>query len=686
MKKKLKNYRRQAKQVPVAMPAGVSREPTFVLIALFLGLIAYIILAIVLPSPPAATSMAKLLIPELLSETRPEPREKFLYVFGLFSILTLPALFYWLLMRWNRRFYTHFSWLESRRLVLARDILVVVGCMGWLFFLTIYSEIPNIRLLLGIAAGGAFLLALLIRWNLRWHRYVVYGIAGLLLLMLSDTMIGSDDLFLSRADLCYHFNPLLGAVMQTIHGSTALIDFFSQYGVFYPYVAALALAPFELTAQHVMLFFVAIGVLTFVFTYLTLSRKTGAGSPLTLLFFVGVAGVQHPFMVSGIYNFQAPLAYYQNYPLRVVFGMFFMWFVSVYFARKSRRLTLLGYAVAGFSALWNLDTGMVILIAWTSTLIFDAVATHSASIRKMFAGALIHASMFILTLVLSVGFYSLFAWLRSGQFPKLENFYVYQKNCYVVGYFMLPMNPLEFWQPIIFVYLVTVFYCVRKLLQNTADASVKWYFFIALYGLGIFSYYQGRSHVQCLGAVPYPAVILSSFLAVDFLKKCQSAHWRQLFTDPGYRYTFLKLILCLLLPAFGIVNFCRCLPDAIRFTSGEPTPPPMIAQSEPLFQLLRKHIGNSQPVILSPISNYLYLNTNSYSKLPFGSSTDIWLLSQVQEVQDILDRDDTKCVVIQQVPGAYGAFLSRLRFDKFQIAARMGDFIVMEKIHDQRNP
>ncbi len=661
--------------------AGISREPSFILIALFLALGAYIALAILLLPPPAGSPLAELIIPEFRHEIVPEPQEKFLYVFGLFSILTLPGLFYWLLMRWNRRFEACFSGLESARLVMVRDLLIGGGVLGWLFFLTAYSEIPDVRLYLGMAMAGAFLLAALMRWKQRLHRYVVYGIAGLLLLMLADILLVSDDLFLSRNDLCFHLDPLLGAINQTMHGRTILVDTVSQYGILYPYIAALVLAPFELTAQHVSLFFVALGLLTLIFTYLTLARKTGAGSPLTLFLFVGVVGVQHPFFGAMLFASQAPMAYYQYYPLRVLCGTFFLWFVSVYFARKSWRLALLGYAAAGFSALWNGDTGVVILIAWTGTLLFDAVATHAGSMRKMLAGAALQVSLFGLTLLLSVGFYSLFAWLRSGQLPKFESYYLYQKTYYNAGFFMLPMNPREFWQPLILVYLVTVFYCVRQLLQKKADASVKWYFFIALYGLGIFSYYQGRSHVQCLLAVIYPAVILSGFLAVDFFKECQSASWGQLFTHPGYRYTFLSLILCLLLPAFGILNFCRFCPDAIRFAVGEPLSPPTVAQLEPLIQLLQKHIGNSQTVILSPISNYLHLKTKSYSALPFSYPGEILLLSQVQEVQDILDRDDLKCIVIHPVPGVNIGYLAHLRFDRFRIAARMGDFLVLEKIH-----
>ena len=35
---------------------------------------------------------------------------------------------------------------------------------------------------------------------------------------------------------------------------------------------------------------------------------------------------------------------------------------------------LAGYLAAGASLLWNADTGMVILVAWTASLLVDAVS------------------------------------------------------------------------------------------------------------------------------------------------------------------------------------------------------------------------------------------------------------------------------------------------------------------------
>jgi hypothetical protein len=677
--------RRNPTQLPVDAPQGISRESWFVLGALLLALAAYGgLAAMLMPAPATTSAMAPLFLPELRREICPKPQERFLYVFGLCCMPTLPTLFYWLLTRANARFGNRFRWLENRGLIVVRDALVVGAVVVWLWFLTLDSKIPYVQLLLSLAMLVAIVLLLLMRWEACWRPSIVGGALGvLLLLFLADLLTVGEDRWLSRPDLCQHFDLLLGAVNQVTHGKTVLVDTVSQYGILYPYVAALILAPFKLTSGHVELFFVAMSLVTLIFIYLAVARKTGFGSPPSLLFFLGVLGVSHPFVGAALYYFEAPTAYYQYFPLRVVCGSFFLWFVGLYFSRKSRRLMLFGYAAAGASLLWNGDTGAVILIAWTGALLFDTLAENASSLRKLLRGGAVHVLLCGLTLLAAMGLYGLFAWLRSGQFPRFADLYLYQRIFFSAGYFSLPMNPREFWQPLILVYLVTIFLCMRRLLQKNVDATAKWYFFIALYGLGIFSYYEGRSHIWCLPAVVYPAAMLSAFLAVDRWRECRSAGGLRRPLGPQWCCQCAGLLLFLLLPAFGILSFCCALPTAVSYAAGWQECPPLVSRAEPMVQFLDKWIGNSRTVIFVSISNYLHIKTNSYSALPFCSPSEVMLLSQVQEVQDALDRDDLQRVVIHK--DAYQPLVQRLRLDKFHTVAKWEAFSVLEKTVKQKS-
>jgi hypothetical protein len=241
---------------------------------------------------------------------------------------------------------------------------------------------------------------------------------------------------------------------------------------------------------------------------------------------------------------------------------------------------------------------------------------------------------------------------------------------------MLPMKLWEFWQPLILIYLVTIFYCMRLLLHKKVDATAKWYFFIAIYGLGIFSYYQGRSHVWSIMAVNYPAVMLGGFLAVDLLAACRSAGGLRRLCEAPWRYKVIGLLLCLLLPAIGIVNFFRTLPDAIDYATNRSKCPVTVVQNAKLFEILEKRLSNLEAVIFSPIASYLHVKSHSYSALPFSSPAEIILLSQVRDTQKLLDRDDTKQVVIV---APYPPYLQYLHFDQFLCVLEKDNMMILEK-------
>ena len=233
-----------------------------------------------------------------------------------------------------------------------------------------------------------------------------------------------------------------------------------------------------MTESHVATFFAALAVLSVLFLYLAACRKFGYGSIGSIGTLLVLLGVLHPYFEGALLKFESPPIYYPYFPLRVVCGALFLWFVPFYLSRRGFWLALLGYAAAGASALWNSDTGIVILVAWTATLVFDDVARGELHIGRVVLRVGLHGLCFLLTLLLAFGGYAVFARLRGGRFPDFSAFTKYQSIYYGSGFMMLPMKLWELWQPIILIYAVTVFLAVRKLFARTADATTAWYFFI----------------------------------------------------------------------------------------------------------------------------------------------------------------------------------------------------------------
>jgi hypothetical protein len=650
------------------VPFATVSQSWLVLGSLWLGLLGYvaIALALVLWTHPNATGPAAF-IPEFRCYVRPEPMERTLYLVGLLSIPALPTLFYGLLACASRRFPDFCRWLDDPHALLARDGLVVGCVLVWLGMLAHRSKIPVASCYLAEACVLAVLAPLAIIYASTGRPWTVRITAAGVILAAWALLFREQSEIGDRVGTTYHFDLLLGAVNQVMHGRTILVDATSQYGILYPYAAAVAVAPFGLTVSHLSLFFVGLSLPILTLLYMIYAHKMGSGSPWTLLSLLATLAVLHPFWGTALFDFLPSMVYYQYFPLRVICGVFFLWFAGVYFQRPSRPLMLTGYLAAGASLLWNADTGMVVLVAWTASLLVDAVSRSRSSRVAMTAARLAgHATMFVLTLVLSVGGYALFAWLRSGRLPDLKSFWQYQEIFYAAGYFMLPMRPWELWQPIIFLYLVVVAGGVRRALQGTADAATRWNLFVALYGLGVFSYYQGRSHVQCLEAVLYPAMILACLLSADVAAAWRAAGYS--LKNAEARFSCIKLAGCWLLIGFGLIHFGRGLPPAVvDLVRGRTRYANVYNQSA--IGPLGKRIEGSAAVILSPVSNYLHVQTHSWSALPFSSPQELVLLAQARQARQVLD--GRTAVYLIEDPQERGILLRYVRPEGFREVQRI---------------
>lgn len=663
------------------MVCRTEREPWIIAAAFTLALISYIVLALLFmpssdPMPPPG---AKLFPPDLQQFVVPEPQEKFLYLFGLCCIPILPTLFYAVLCWLNNRSPNRFAWMDSRKLMLIGDTGIIIGIVGWLCALGRHTDIVSMWLKLAMVLPVAMLLPML-QGKVDHKTRVVFGVLAALLIVLCATLsCQSEDRLLQYTGMYHHFDLMLGAVNQVYHGKTILVDTTSQYGILYPYMAALAAWPFGLTPVSLMGFFVATSVVALVFLYLAIARKTGFGTPLSLALFLGVTSLVHTF-----FSLWRPVGqlfdagvFYQCYPLRILFPMFFFWFVPFYFSHRSRWMTLLGYALAGVAVLWNADTGMVVLIAWTGTMLFDVLATRDFSPGRVLRGTLAHASLAVLVLLAVVGLYGAFAWLRSGHFPAIAAYSQSQRMFYTMGYYMLPMKTWEFWQPLMLIYVLAVFHCMRRLLKRNVDDSTRWYFFLAVCGAGVFSYYQGRSHHGNLLGVIYPAALLSGLMAFDLWAECRSAGGlRRLFTAP-WRYKTIVALSLFLLPAMGIVHFCQVLPSTIARVTGHMPARKSVAEIGSQVELVRKYIGRSEAVFLSQHDAYFHVKCNSASALPQCSPLEIIMNRQFEEAQKVIDSDDVQWLVVSQPTPNY---IPRFHFKKFRAVAVESDIVLLQKI------
>src|SRR5262249_32645487 len=141
-----------------------------------------------------------------------------------------------------------------------------------------------------------------------------------------------------------------------------------------------------------------------------------------------------------------------------------------------------------------------------------------------------HLGAGALTLAAVVGLYSAVMYLLHGAFPDYLQFFRYQKLFYISGFFMLPMKLPGTWVLVLLVYLAGLTYASFALAAHAGTIRAKMMFLLSVLGLGLFSYYQGRSHHYVLTLVWWPCFLLMTLFLDELLSLLRTMpgrvlHW-----------------------------------------------------------------------------------------------------------------------------------------------------------------
>jgi hypothetical protein len=145
--------------------------------------------------------------------------------------------------------------------------------------------------------------------------------------------------------------------------------------------------------------------------------------------------------------------------------------------------------------------------------------------------------------------------------------------------------------------------------------------------------------------VAFPAMMLGCFLFADALEESPASKWREILRQPDLRYRFIKVAAFSLIMFVGLVNTVKGFPAAIGFgreLAGWLRMPPDTQVTDEL----RKYVGGSDTIIVARTPNAEHVKTRSYSALTDCSLPQIMLLSQLKEVQELLDRGTVRYVIL----------------------------------------
>jgi hypothetical protein len=395
-----------------------------------------------------------------------------------------------------------------------------------------------------------------------------------------------------------HLDAVVSATSQVLAGRTLLVDVPSQYGLFPELLAPLLrLLPSGLTGLS--LTFAALQLVSLVALLLVLRSRVRSA---LVLFAAALALAMVTFGVHGLcgFRFGEPDPYFQYWPVRFV-GPALSVPIVLRVLGKLSWLRLLG--LGGWIALclfWNLDSGVAVLYAvsmtlvlLTATALFSGKRNGGWSWRPLLASSVLVPC---LALLLLAGLGSLLS-LKAGAPLDIGWLTGFQATFYRLGFMMLPLPPWpQAWHSVIAAYVIALVIAARQLTSGQAGGRVLPLLYLPLLGMGLFTYYQGRSHFMNLVSVCWPLILVVAILVDRHLLGL-----RRGLLPPVSAGLPLAGLTALLLPALALL---QCFPRLIELAADplinqpDPWEPPASHLTSELAMVRRFCTGSQPPCLL----------------------------------------------------------------------------------------
>lgn len=314
-----------------------------------------------------------------------------------------------------------------------------------------------------------------------------------------------------------HLNAVIFPQGQVSAGRTIFADFPSQYGAFAelltPWFDLIGLSVLSFTATLSALVAASIGcILVFVRRYVS----------SVSIFLVGAASIVIPCSVwyTVIYGFEP---YFQYSPIRLLCPALALLIIDRGPWRPdpglSRRWSFLIGVFCAFSVAWNVDSGVVVLGTWVALQALELSQVKlwlkpDSTLRRERGLRIANVGLFLAGIVVFALLFQFKMYWQSGQWPQWSSFIHYQAAFYYSGFFMLPMpREVHFWMLLVAIYLAGLILGIGRSRGYLSHDGFRPLAMLSILGIGLFSYYQGRSHDHNLVWVSWPAILILLILA-----------------------------------------------------------------------------------------------------------------------------------------------------------------------------
>jgi hypothetical protein len=388
--------------------------------------------------------------------------------------------------------------------------------------------------------GGIFLVVSWLRLPVGRRNLVMVPLL-LLWIALAPMRIYAPDEIDYATRYTYHLEPVLHALSQSVNGHHYLVDFPHIYGGYEEILAPfLSLLPRTLEVPLLALAIPGLlGILA-----LLISARLIIRQPV-LLGLCGLGLLSVTLMISAD-------PYYCYTLARAVLPSLGILLSILYFRRSTWSMYAAMSVVAAFASVWNLDTGLVLWGSWLATLLVaEAAVWH-------WRRALIHGVAQTFFLCAAWTLFALYLRTISGRWPDPDLLFYFQSLVLGSGYFCVGLLVPDMWLPLALLYLIGLAAALFCYVRGESNWKTPVTLMLSLLGIGLFSYFMGRSAESNMILAIYPAVLLLGLLAGETMRLARAAQ-----LPASAPFFFTPYLLCL---GWWCFLFGACLPNMLART------------------------------------------------------------------------------------------------------------------------
>jgi hypothetical protein len=641
-------YREQTKEIiRLRFPSRIIRNNISIFI---LGILCSAVTVILLlfifskfynPNVEGILEIGKALIkPEILTGAAPKPQERAMYVIVCVLAVPIITIWYFVLRKLFEKINNRFSF-NIFLLIMTGSVFLVANLIIKDFSSTTFNYLQSSVLTRHLWIYMAIVVPLVIFMIFLWEKYKltlkinVSSIVLFLYIFLVALILFLANVFSYNTYSGPNLNAALYSVSQVFQGKTILVNVFSQYGL-YPHF----LEPvFIVTGFSVSIFSIIMSLINAIaFSLAILSLKKIIKNPIILLL------TSTAFVYITIFLIQVTferMIYYANWPIRILPPCIALLLVSRFLFNPSKRKYFIIWVLVSFSIAWNADTGIVVYLSWLALLFYNSFLKKTGRERIRAIGK--HFSAAVCFILLTFICVSLFLYLRSGAFPNFGNFFMYQYIFTSLGYNMLFMPPFHPWNLVFLIYLAGLFISIRANLETRSTPVSQFIFFLSILGIGLFSYYEGRSHDYVFVAVVFPAIFLLGIFVNELVNDWFLSRKRTTVHFLGV----IALLVVLAVPFSDFfLNIDRIYSLAHQGISAFKNKEVTALDREISF--LKSYLSPKEKVLIlkEHSEGVLYAETGTVNFAPLPGSTETFLLSDMKTQFDYIEKNSLYKIVV----------------------------------------